>query len=148
MFATQDRAQTREVFFRAWRRYREQQTLEGVEQTMVRVLLRHPEYHDLLDRPDEHRDRDYSPDLGQVNPFMHLGLHLVIEEQLALGQPGVIRRHYQTLLRRLADEHAVQHRLMECLGETLWRAGHERTGFSESVYLECLERMTTTPGDM
>jgi len=142
MFISQDRTQTREVFFRAWRAHREGRPLAGVEQLIVQVALRHPEYHALLDRPEDARDRDYAPESGQSNPFLHLGLHIAIEEQLSLDQPRGTRNYYQKLLRQLPDEHAVQHRMMECLGEMLWRAQRDATSPEESVYLACLRRLT------
>jgi hypothetical protein len=150
MLLGQDRRQVREVFFRAWRRHREGQALEGVESLIVGVTLRHPEYHPLLDDPGHAEDRDYLPEAGRANPFLHLGLHIAIEEQLALDQPRGIRAHYRRLLARLADEHAVQHHIMECLGEWLWRAGREGAPAGETAYLDCVARLAGhdpgTPG--
>lgn len=140
MLLGQDRRQLREVFFRAWQRHRENLPLEGVEPLIVAVALRHPEYHPLLDDPARAEDRDYLPEAGRTNPFLHLGMHIAIEEQLALDQPHGIRAHYQRLLARLTDEHAVQHHIMECLGEWLWRAGREDAPLSETVYLDCIAR--------
>ena len=142
MFFGQDRRQLREVFFRAWQRHRENLPLEGVEPLIVTVALRHPEYHPLLDDPARAEDRDYLPEAGRTNPFLHLGMHIAIEEQLALDQPRGLRAQYQRLLARLADEHAVQHHIMECLGEWLWRAGREDAPLSETVYLDCIARLT------
>lgn len=141
MFFGQDRRQLREVFFRAWQRHRENLPLEGVEPLIVTVALRHPEYHPLLDDPARAEDRDYLPQAGRTNPFLHLGMHIAIEEQLALDQPRGIRAHYQRLLARLADEHAAQHHIMECLGEWLWRAGREDAPLNETVYLDCIARL-------
>lgn len=176
MLLGQDRRQTREVFFRAWARHRENLPLEGVEPLIVAVALRHPEYHALLEHPARaeattgarqmtgrmsaasraslsHRgprfgpiieDRDYLPDGGQTNPFLHMGLHIAIEEQLTLDQPRGIRAQYQRLRARLADEHAVQHHIMECLGEMLWQANRQAVAPSDTVYLDCLRRLTGT----
>jgi hypothetical protein len=141
MFAGSDRTQTRAVFFRAWRAHREGRALQGLESLIVQVILRHPEYHALLDRPEDARERDYPPQTGQTNPFLHLGLHIAIEEQLALDQPRGIRARYQQLLQQLPDEHAVQHRMMECLEEMLWRAQRDARAPEESVYLSCLRRL-------
>jgi len=140
MFAGSDRTQTREVFFRAWRSHREGRLLAGLEQLIVQVALRHPEYHALLDRPDDARDRDYALEAGVTNPFLHLGLHIAIEEQLSLDQPRGIRGYYQKMLQQLPDEHAVQHRMMECLEEMLWRGNREAGAPEESAYLDCLRR--------
>ena len=146
MFAGQDRSQTREVFFRAWRRYREGQPLEGVEELIVRVARDHPEYHSLLDRQEDSQDRDYSPEQGQTNPFLHMGMHIAIEEQLSLDQPQGIRGYYQKLRQRLPDEHTVQHHIMECLGEMLWQASRQGQPPQASVYLDCLLRLTRETG--
>ncbi|MDO8596769.1 MAG: DUF1841 family protein [Sulfuricaulis sp.] len=145
MFAGQDRGQTREVFFRAWRAHREGHPLEGVEKLIVQVVLRHPEYHSLLEHDEPARERDYFPESGQTNPFLHLGMHIAIEEQLSIDQPRGIRGYYQKILMRLPDEHAAQHHMMECLGEMLWQASRQATAPQETVYLDCLKRLLGSP---
>ena len=147
MFAGQDRGQTREVFFRAWRAHREGHPLEGVEKLIVQVVLRHPEYHAFLEHPEPARERDYFPESGQTNPFLHLGMHIAIEEQLSIDQPRGIRGYYQKILMRLPDEHAAQHHMMECLGEMLWQANRQATAPQETVYLDCLKRLLGSPSN-
>ena len=141
MFAGQNREQTRLVFFRAWRAHRESRPLDGVEKLIVQVILQHPEYHALLDQPESASERDYFPESGETNPFLHLGMHIAIEEQLSLNQPRGIRDHYQKLLLRFPDEHTAQHHMMECLGEMLWQAQRQGTNPQETVYLSCLQRL-------
>lgn len=145
MLTGQDRGQTREVFFRAWRAHREGRTLEGVEKLIVQVALRHPEYHPVLEQSETARERDYFPEAGETNPFLHLGMHIAIEEQLSIDQPPGIRDHYRKLLSRYPDEHAVQHRMMECLGEMLWQASRQKTAPQETLYFDCLRRLTSAP---
>lgn len=136
-----DRGELREVFFRAWQRYQARQPLEGAERLVVAAALRHPEYHTLLASPDSARDRDFSPEDGTVNPFLHLGMHIAIEEQLSVDRPAGIRAHYSALIGRLGDEHEAQHAMMECLGEAVWRAQREGGTPDESAYLECLAHL-------
>ena len=147
MFAGQDRGQTREIFFRAWRAHREGHPLEGVEKLIVQVVLRHPEYHSLLEHPEPARERDYFPESGEINPFLHLGMHIAIEEQLSIDQPRGIRGYYRKILMRLPDEHAAQHHMMECLGEMLWQANRQATAPQETVYLDCLKRLLGSPSN-
>ena len=113
----------------------------GVEKLIVDIALQHPEYHSLLSNPERFAERDYAPELGDTNPFLHLAMHVAIMEQLAIDQPRGIVARYQRLLQRLSDEHDAQHHIMECLGEMLWRAGRDKTAPDEKVYLECLERL-------
>lgn len=141
MLGGQDRDQTREVFFRAWRAHRNNQPLEGVEKTIVQIVLHHPEYHALLEQPDASRERDHFPEVGGINPFLHLGMHIAIEEQLSLDQPPGIRRCYQKLLQQRVDEHKVQHQIMECLGEMLWQSDRSSNTPPDAIYLDCLHRL-------
>jgi hypothetical protein len=140
-----DRNQLRGVFFNAWERYRQGDALEGAEQTIVAVALAHPEYHTLLDDPDRNRDRDYSPELGESNPFLHMAMHIAVQEQLDTDSPTGIRSRYHRLLRSAGDEHDVQHRIMECLGETIWQSQRTGTPPSEPDYLDCLDRLIEIP---
>lgn len=141
MLFGQDRDQTRQVFFHAWRLHCERQPLAGVEKLIVDIALQHPEYHTLLADPERFAQRDYAPELGETNPFLHLAMHVAIMEQLAIDQPRGIVARYQRLRQRLPDEHDAQHHIMECLGEMLWRAGRDQTAPDEKVYFECLERL-------
>jgi len=136
------RDQAREYFFSTWRKYRTGETLGGLEQVALTVMLLHPEYHALLTDADRNRDRDFSPDRGEINPFLHLSLHLAIEEQLSIDQPPGIRAHYQQFLGRLRDEHAAKHVLLECLGETLWQAERNAAAPDAQLYLDCLRRQS------
>ncbi|MEK7758189.1 MAG: DUF1841 family protein, partial [Pseudomonadota bacterium] len=70
MLYGQDRRELRQVYFRAWRKHAAGEPLEGAEQLIVTVALRHPEYHALLDRPEAGEDRDWLPEMGESNPFL------------------------------------------------------------------------------
>jgi hypothetical protein len=140
MLYGQDRRELRQVYYRAWRKHIAGEPLEGAESHIVAVALRHPEYQNLLTHPEAGEDRDWLPELGESNPFLHMGMHIAIEEQLAIDQPPGIRQHYARLSREIGDEHAVQHRMMDCLGEMLWRAGRDGAPPDAQVYLDCLSR--------
>jgi len=134
------RDQTRQFFFDAWQKYREGRPLEGLETVAVEVALLHPEYHQALDDPERFLDRDYTPDAAQTNPFLHLSLHVAIEEQLAIDQPPGIRAEFERLLARRGDRHDALHVVLECLGEVVWQAQAARAMPDGEAYLECLRR--------
>ena len=138
------RDEVRQFFFDTWTKYRRGEPLEGLERIAIQVLLLHPAYHGMLERPEEYRARDYGPESGEMNPFLHLALHLAIEEQIAIDQPRGIQAHYQRLLAKTGSEHDAKHAVLECLGETLWRAQREGAPPDEESYLECLERRSST----
>jgi hypothetical protein len=134
------RDQVRHFFFDAWRKYRAREVLAGLEDAAVGVILLHPEYHSVLDDPERYRDRDYLPESGDTNPFLHLSMHLAIEEQLSIDQPPGIKAEFARIAARLGDRHAACHEVMECLGETVWRAQREHAVPDTLAYLECLKR--------
>ena len=145
MLYGQDRRELRQIYFRAWRKHSTGELLEGAEALIVAVALRHPEYQALLASPESGEERDWHPALGEANPFLHMGLHIAIEEQLALDRPPGIRLHFARLCRQCGDEHAAQHWMMECLGKMLWQAGRDGTPPDTQIYLQCLEHPGKKP---
>ena len=104
------------------------------------MILLHPEYHPVLDDPDRFLDRDYTPEDGQTNPFLHMSLHLAIEEQLAIDQPPGIRAEFDRILADRGDRHDALHAVLECLGEIVWAAQRTRAAPDGAAYLECVRR--------
>ena len=131
------RDEVRELFFRAWRAYRQGLPLAGIEALALDVILQHPEYHGVLESPERFRDKDYVDD---SNPFLHMSLHMALEEQLSIDQPRGIRAAWEALLKRAGDRHAALHAALECLAETIWHAQRDGAPPDAAAYLSCLER--------
>jgi len=129
------REEVREMFFATWRKYRAGEPLAGIETIALQVILLHREYHQILDHPERYRDRDY---VDESNPFLHMSLHLALEEQLSIDQPPGIRGAWDHLLERWGDRHEALHQALECLAETVWRAQRERGAPDAAAYLDCL----------
>lgn len=144
-FHDQDRGSLRRHYLEAWRKHRAGRPLEPLEDQLVTVIEQHPEYHPLFEDDGQSLGRDYAPESGQANPFLHLGLHLAIREQVATDRPGGIATLHRELARRLGDVHEAEHRMLEKLGEALWQG--QRTGRApdESAYLESLRRLLGAP---
>jgi hypothetical protein len=134
------REQARRFFFDTWRRYLDGQPLEPLGRSALAVMLLHPEYHGMLEQPERYVDQDYLPESGDLNPFLHLSLHLAVAEQLSIDQPPGLRAEYERVRAALGDEHEALHAVLECLGETLWEAQRNNLPPDERVYLECLRR--------
>ncbi len=134
------REQVRQFFFAAWRKYREREVLAGMDHLAVDVILLHPEYHPVLDAPERYQEREYRPEAGDTNPFLHLSMHLALEEQLSIDQPPGIRREFARIAGKYGDGHAACHEVIECLAETVWRAQRDGVTPDAPAYLECLKR--------
>lgn len=133
------REQVRDFFFEAWRKYRAGEVLAGMEALALDVVLLHPEYHAVLGDPERYREQEYFPELGQTNPFLHMSLHLAVEEQLSIDQPRGIIARFGALATRHGERHAAMHDAIECLAEMVWRAQREGVAPDGAAYLECLE---------
>ena len=131
------RDEVREMFFRAWRGYRDGLPVSGIEALALEVILQHPEYHSILDDPGRYRERDYG---DEATPFLHMSLHLALEEQLSIDQPPGIRALWQALLARWGERHDALHQGLECLAEMLWRSQRDGLPPDAAAYLSCLER--------
>ncbi len=121
-FHDQGRSSLRRMYVEAWRKHRESLPVEPVEDQIIRVIELHPEYTRVLESGGDALDRDYTPEDGQTNPFLHMGLHLAIREQVG-DEPA--RRHRRRAPRaggELGDVHDAEHAMIECLGEALWNA--------------------------
>ena len=124
----------------AWAKRRSQQPLTALEKIAADLIALHPEYHPTFENPERHAERDYAPETGDINPFLHLSLHLAVAEQLAIDQPPGIRAQFERLRAARGDEHAALHAVLECLGEVIWSAQRLGKPPDAALYLACLER--------
>lgn len=136
-----DRDRLRRYYCTVWDKARAGQPLEPLEQIIAEAIRAHPEYQPVLADVETALGREYTPEQGQTNPFLHLGMHIAIREQLGSNRPAGILDLYQRLCRRAGDAHAAEHRMMECLGETLWEAQRAGREPDEQAYLERLRRL-------
>lgn len=140
MFHDQSRTALRRMYREAWRKHRESLPIEPVEDQIIGVIALHPEYTALLEGDEDTLERDYTPEQGQLNPFLHMGLHLAVREQVATNRPAGIADVHRALLTALGDAHEAEHAMIECLGEALWQAQRAGRVPDEAAYLESLRR--------
>jgi hypothetical protein len=93
------REQVRQFFCEAWRKHRERDP-RRCRSDRRRPDREHPEYHALLENPELAIEQEFTPENGQMNPFLHLSLHLAVAEQISIDQPPGIRAAYQALRSR------------------------------------------------
>ncbi len=140
MIFGEDRAHLRKMYAEAWRKQCERLPMSPLESQIAAVIELHPEYHAAI--TGENLDRDYTPDGGQTNPFLHMGLHLGIREQVATNRPAGIAKIHESLSAKLGDAHAAEHQMIDCLAEALWEAQNQNRAPDERKYLDRLQRLT------
>jgi hypothetical protein len=131
----------RRFFCEAFRKQRAGEILSPMDAIAADWIARHPEYDELLSDPDSAVARDYSVDGGQANPFLHLSMHLSIEEQVSIDQPPGIKAACAALSQRLGA-HDAHHQVMECLGEMIWKSQRDGAAPDAAAYIECVRKRT------
>jgi hypothetical protein len=136
----QSRDEVRQVYLNVWQKMQQRQLLEPMEALIADVIEAHPEYHALLADNDEIKQQEFTPEQGQTNPFLHMGMHIALREQAGSDRPGGIKSIYQRLV-AAKGQHEAEHAMMECLGQALWSAQRNAQAPDEADYLDCLEKL-------
>jgi Domain of unknown function (DUF1841) len=139
-FAGQNRDQMRRMYLEAWRKYSAKAPLEPLEAQLAAVIVEHPEYVTWLEADEKALGAEFTPERGQQNPFLHMGLHLAIREQVATNRPAGIAEVHKKLSARLGV-HDAEHAMLEPLAETLWEAQRQGRMPDEQAYLERLRKL-------
>jgi uncharacterized protein DUF1841 len=134
------REQSREFLFELWAKHAAGAPLSALESIALAIVLEHPEYHAMLGDRERYLEREWKPEGGETNPFLHLAMHLAIEEQVSIDQPPGIREAVRALEARRGSAHEARHEVMDCLAEAIWQAQRHGSGFDNAVYLDCLRR--------
>ena len=132
-----DRNQLRKMYKTAWEKFQQQKILTPLEIQITDVIKEHPEYHDFILQ----LDKDFLPESGETNPFLHMGLHLGLREQLATNRPQGIADIYQRLIKLKGSPHDAEHSMIECLAEAMWSSQVNNTPPDETKYLLSLKKL-------
>lgn len=136
-----DRNQLRQYYLDVWHKAQNNQPLEPLEKIIADVISQHPEYQTILTDKDKTLSKEYLPESGESNPFMHMGMHIAIHEQLNSNRPVGIREIYQKLSTQTGDVHKAEHQMMECLAEMMWQAQRQASAPDETLYLTRLKQL-------
>lgn len=134
-----DRKNMRRYFFEAWRKYLAKSPLDPMETLITQVIATHPEYHAFVEDEDE-LERDFTPEQGETNPFLHMGMHLALREQSMTDQPPGVRSLYLALTNAYGGDHEAEHQMMDCLGDVLWTSQRNNAEPDMDAYLACLRK--------
>ena len=137
----QSREEIRRVYRQVWQKMRQGAVLEPMESLIASVIEIHPEYQPLFDSDRDIEQLEYTPEQGETNPFLHMGMHIALREQANTDRPAGIAQIYARLVGR-HGQHEAEHAMMGCLGESLWRAQRDNCAPDETAYLECLKKIS------
>jgi len=138
MIFGQDRNELRKMYADAWQKHCGEKPMSPLEAQIAQVIADHPEYHDAI---RGNLDRDFTVESSETNPFLHMGLHLGIREQVSTDRPGGVAAIYGSLASKSGDAHDAEHRMIDCLAETLWEAQSQNEAPDEAEYIARLRRL-------
>ena len=133
-----DRDELRRMYADAWHKHTAGEALTPLQGQIATVIAEHPEYQDAVTGD---LSREFTVEGGQANPFLHMSLHLSVREQVATDRPAGIAAVFAALASGLGDPHDAEHRMIDCLAETLWDAQRQNRAPDEAAYLERLRRL-------
>ena len=135
---SQDRKKQREFLAKSWQKYTSNKPLEPLEKQLVSIIEIHHEYHDLIGNIES----EYFPEQGEVNPFLHINLHLALRDQLSINMPKGVKEVYKKLIEQYTDLHIVEHLMMECIAEMIYISQKNNTAIDQESYLNCIANLT------
>lgn len=138
MIFGQDRDELRQMYLDAWHKARDGEVLTPLQAQIATVIDEHPEYHRAIERQQQ---ADFGVEGGETNPFLHMGLHLGIREQVSTDRPTGIATVFRGLAARLGDAHQAEHLMIDCLAQVLWESQRNQQPPDETRYLEALKRL-------
>ncbi|MBC8212845.1 MAG: DUF1841 family protein [Gammaproteobacteria bacterium] len=138
MFQTRD--EVRQVYVSVWQKMQLAQLLEPMESLIADIIQLHPEYHPYLEQGESIQSREFNPESGNSNPFLHMGMHIALREQVSTDRPVGIKSIHHKLSNKLG-QHPAEHAMIECLGQALWLAQRNNTMPDDNSYLLCLKRL-------
>ncbi len=136
----QSRDQIRQIYLDVWQKMQNQKLLEPMEAIIADIIQLHPEYHKMLTKGEDARNKDFLPEQGETNPFLHMGMHIALREQASTDRPVGFKVIYQKLLVK-QGQHDAEHAMMECLAEALWHSQKNNMPFDEIAYIESLKAL-------
>jgi hypothetical protein len=135
-----NRSELRAVYLNCWRLKKNKLPMDPLQEIVANIVELHPEYHHLVE-DEENVDRDFSVELGESNPFLHMSMHIALHEQISTNRPAGVNDIFQKLCVIHGDPHQAEHAMMDCLGEALWQAQRDQTNPDETAYLSCLKKL-------
>ena len=132
----------RRYFGHVWQNRLNPLQLDALQQKALRIIEAHPEYQTYLEHIEDYLDKNWTPEQGETNPFLHLSLHLSIQEQVGIDQPFGIRTIHQKLIGMYNDNWVkAEDEMMEALVETIWQAQRHNQGLDVNAYMTRLRKL-------
>ena len=117
--------------------------MDALETLASQWVAEHPEYHADFSHVDAALERMYEVKDGQINPFLHLSMHLSVSEQCSIDQPRGIRQAVELLTARRDSLHDAHHETLDALGQMIWESQRSGRPPDGQAYIDAVQRRAT-----
>lgn len=118
--------------------------MSEAEYGIARILLEHPEYEEFFDDDEILDGREF--DTGaEGNPFLHISIHKMVEDQLQVGRPEELTVFFDTMAEQGQDRHEIVHAIMKILVRLISDAAMQRKPLNVNRYRMILARYRDIP---
>ncbi len=117
-----------------WGKIKEEKELSPEDKKLAKILLEHEEYSNLWDAISSHPKKRAE----QINPYLHVYLHIAIENQIGEENPRQVGRYVSQSI----DKHKAIHEIIAIFSEHLFEALKYRKPLDRLKYIQRLNEMS------
>ena len=128
-------------FHNIWEDSKAGKALEGEEKVIAHLMKQHPEFHQEFEMADVYADIDlqYDPD-KEVNPFLHIAIHAIVENQLAANDPPGVAEFFKRRKYKKETRHETSHMVGLLIMEQIFEMFKNAVPFDLDRYKRDLEK--------
>ncbi|MBN1343142.1 MAG: DUF1841 family protein [Phycisphaerae bacterium] len=109
------------------------------DERTAQAMEEHPEYHGFFDDPDSLGDHGVTED--GVNPFAHISMHVIVENQLAQNKPPQVREYLDRFMAVGLSRHEAVHQIARAVSIMIHDILSHNKPHDEVMYLATLEEI-------
>jgi len=118
------------------------ESLSGEAGRLATVMLEHEEYHNQFEIADHLHDHEYDVD-QETNPFLHIAIHTVVENQLEARDPIEVYQFYNAMRKHAVPRHDIVHMIGAIVAPLIFDVKQEGKPFDLGRYVRILKKCKT-----
>jgi hypothetical protein len=105
-------------------------------------MLEHEEYQNEFEIADHLQDHEYDTE-REGNPFLHIAIHAVVENQLEARDPIEVYQFYNAMRKHAVSRHEIVHIIGAILAPLIFEVKQEGQPFDLERYVRILKKCKT-----
>ena len=134
----------RDHMYKIWQsaKSNELDELTEEEQLYGKLMLEHEEYHNQFEFSDILGEQEVDPETG-VNPFLHISLHVIVENQLKSRDPIEAYQFYNSMMKKRVSRHETIHLIAHIFTPIIVHTLQRQAPFDIELYRGLLKKYSS-----